>query len=72
MIKEAFYELEHRRMLELTVTDVIQLLQYHLKGNLNVDKSYQDFVNLSEKFIAKNTESITAEQLPLLMKLMMI
>lgn len=51
---------------------MILLLQFHIKSNLSVDRSYTDFVHFSEKFIAKNSDSLTADQLPFYMKLMMI
>jgi hypothetical protein len=72
LISELLFELQHRRMSEIRIEDMVVLLAFHIKSELNADKNFSEFIHLFEKFAAKNSDTIDAEQITLIIKLMMV
>ncbi len=72
ILENLLFDLQHRRIEAVTINDMQMLLMYYIKSELKVDKNYQSFIDTCEKFIAKHSELITAEQMLPICKMMMV
>lgn len=48
-------------MSEIRIEDMVLLLTFHIRSELNADKNFSEFIHFFEKFAAKNSDNIDAD-----------